>query len=79
MVALVTGQAGFTGSHLVGEQLKRWYKPIVLDEVSTARLGKEIKLPIQPSWHSDHALFSHHEPFTSCLVILGSLCHSQRA
>ena len=80
MAVLLTGGTGFRGSHLVAELLKHWYKVIILDDLSTGRL-ENIRLLIEPSWHSDPSLFCHCEPFTSCpsgLIILGTLCHSER-
>ena len=38
MIALVTGGAGFIGSHLVKELVRRKYKVIVLDNLSTGSL-----------------------------------------
>ena len=38
MIALVTGGAGFIGSHLVEELVSRKYKVIVLDNLSTGSL-----------------------------------------
>jgi len=46
------GGVGFVGFHLVEEGLKRRYKVIILDDLSTVRLGN-IELLIEPSWHSD--------------------------
>ena len=43
MIALVTGGAGFIGSHLVYELVKRKYKVIVVDNLSTGSL-KNLKL-----------------------------------
>ena len=38
MIALVTGGAGLIGSHLVEELVRRKYKVIVLDNLSTGSL-----------------------------------------
>ncbi len=38
MKALVTGGAGFIGSHLVDELVRKKYKVIVLDNLSTGSL-----------------------------------------
>ena len=49
MKALVTGGAGFIGSHLVEELIRRKYKVIVLDNLSTGSLKnlKAVKKKIQ--------------------------------
>jgi nucleoside-diphosphate-sugar epimerase len=58
---VVTGGAGFAGSHLVADLLERWYKIIILDDLFTGRL-RNIRLLIEPSWYSAH-LFCHCETF----------------
>jgi UDP-glucose 4-epimerase len=47
---VVTGGAGFIGSHLAEELLKRQYKVIILDDLSTGKL-ENIKHLIDPSSH----------------------------
>ena len=36
--AVVTGGAGFIGSHLAEELLKRGYRVVILDDLSTGKL-----------------------------------------
>jgi UDP-glucose 4-epimerase len=49
---VVTGGAGFIGSHLVEELLKRRCKVIILDDLSTGKL-ENIRHLVEPSCHSE--------------------------
>lgn len=49
---VVTGGAGFIGSHLAEELLKRRWKVIIIDDLSTGKL-ENIKRLLEPSCHSE--------------------------
>lgn len=50
--AVVTGGAGFIGSHLAEELLRRRYRVIIIDDLSTGKL-ENIRHLIEPSCHSE--------------------------
>ncbi len=51
MKALVTGGAGFIGSHLTEELLKRGHEVTILDNLSTGRLENVAHLKSDPKFH----------------------------
>ena len=54
VTALVTGGAGFIGSHLAGELAKRGYRVIILDNLSTGKT-ENISMLINSSCHSEQS------------------------
>ncbi|MGA8849154.1 MAG: SDR family oxidoreductase [Dehalococcoidia bacterium] len=64
-VVVVTGGAGFIGSHLAEELLKHRHKVIILDDLSTGKL-ENIRHLIEPSSH-------HEEPRNSVEFVRGNI------
>src|SRR5215831_3250520 len=51
MRALVTGGAGFVGSHLAEKLIKRGYEVTILDDLSTGSIRNINHLKHEPSFH----------------------------
>ena len=69
---MVTGGAGFIGSHLAGELARRGYHVVILDDLSTGKKGNITAL-LSPTLHHPSSITHHTSRLSSVDFIEGSV------
>jgi UDP-glucose 4-epimerase len=70
--AVVTGGAGFIGSHLAGELARRGYHVVILDDLSTGKKGNIAAL-LSPTLHHPSSITHHTSRLSGVDFIEGSV------